>query len=81
MSHHEALPKPRRVRGYRIHIWRGAAYAPPSLTTPIMWRTSPLVSEWQRVIADPSTQQASMLRSGRKMRAFQFCRKREADTS
>jgi len=66
--------QPKRVRGYRIHIFRGAAYQPPSLTTPILWRDSPPVIEWQRVIDDPATLQAWMLRSGRKMLHFQFRR-------
>jgi len=67
--------QPKRVRGYRIHIFRGAAYQPPSFTTPTIWRKSPPVSEWQRVIDDPATLQAWMIQSGRKMQHFQFRRK------
>jgi len=65
----------RRLRGYRIHIFRGAQYQPPSLTTPTMWRETPPEVEWQCVISDPATQQAHMIRSGRKMPAFQFRRR------
>lgn len=63
-----------RVRGYRIHVWRGAAYTPASYTTPTMWRESVPLAEWQRVITDPSTQQAWIIESGRKMKQFQFRR-------
>ena len=66
--------QPKRVRGYRIHIFRGAGQQPPSLTTSIMWRESPQVSEWQRVMNDPATRQSWMIRSGRKMKYFQFHR-------
>lgn len=66
----------RRVRGYRIHIWRGAPYQPPSLTTPLLWRESPPVDEWQRVIADPTTAKAWIIQSGHKMKQFQFQRER-----
>jgi hypothetical protein len=66
--------QPKRVRGYRIHIFRGATYQPPSFTTPTMWRDSPPMTEWQRVIDDPATLQAWMLRSGRKMPHVQFRR-------
>jgi hypothetical protein len=67
----------RRVRGYRIHIFRGAREEPPSITTPLMWREDPPLDEWQHTINDPSTQQAWMIRSGRKMKQFQFHRERE----
>jgi len=73
MSH-----KTRRVQGYRIHIFHGVAYQPPSFTTPIMWRESPPITEWQRVITDPATAQAHMIRSERKMRQFQFCGNHDA---
>jgi hypothetical protein len=66
--------RPRRVRGYRIHIFRGAASHPPSFTTQTIWRDQPPVAEWQRVIADPATQQAYMLQSGRKLKQFQYWR-------
>lgn len=66
--------KGRRVRGYRIHIWRGAQYHPPSLTTPLMWHESPPLYEWQRVIADPTTTKAWMIQTGRKMKQFFFQR-------
>mgnify|MGYP001438361766 CR=1 FL=1 len=63
-----------RYRGYRIHVYRGAAYSPSSYTTSTMWRVSPPLEEWQRVISDPSTQTATMIESGRKMKQFQFRR-------
>ena len=59
--------KGRRVRGYRIHVFRGASSQPPSYTTPPMWRETPPVREWEQVIADPATQSAWIIRSGRKM--------------
>ncbi|HLG79145.1 MAG TPA: hypothetical protein VFA09_03140 [Ktedonobacteraceae bacterium] len=64
----------RRVRGYRIHVYRGSQHHPPSFTTPIMWREQPPVEEWKRVINDPATQSAYMIRSGRRMKDFQFTR-------
>lgn len=68
-------PKPGKlVRGYRIHVYCGAAYHPPSYTTATMWREKPPVEEWQRVIADPATQQAWMIQSGKRMKQFQFRR-------
>jgi len=60
----------KRVRGYRIHIYRGARYQPPSITTPLLWRAQPPVDEWERTITNPATQQAWMLQSGRKMKQF-----------
>ena len=66
--------KSRHVRGYRIHVFRGVGYEPPSYTTPTMWRESPPIEEWHRVITDPSTRQAWIMQSGRKMRQFQFQR-------
>ena len=71
---HPVDPRPRRVRGYRIHVFRGAAYQPPSLTTPTMWRATPPVAEWQRIISDPSTMRAYIIRSGRKLKQFQYWR-------
>ena len=71
---HLADARPRRVRGYRIHIFRGATSQPPSLTTPTMWRENPPVAEWQRIISDPSTMQAYIIRSGRKLKQFQYWR-------
>ena len=64
----------RRVRGYRIHAYRGADSHPPSYTTPLMWCESVPLTEWQAVIADPRTQHAWIVQSGRKMRAYQFRR-------
>jgi hypothetical protein len=64
----------RRVRGYRIHVFRGAGQQPSSYTTPLLWRESVPLDEWQAVIADPSTQHAWIIQSGRKMRAFEFRR-------
>jgi hypothetical protein len=69
-----SLPHPRRLRGYRIHIFRGACHQTASVTTPTMWREQPPVVEWERVINDPATRAAYMLRSGRKMKHFQFAR-------
>ncbi|HEY6411602.1 MAG TPA: hypothetical protein VIY29_29440 [Ktedonobacteraceae bacterium] len=66
----------KRVRGYRIHIWRGSQCQPPSMTTPLMWREGPPVDEWQRVINDPTTQRAWIIQSGRTMQQFQFRRQR-----
>jgi hypothetical protein len=66
--------QPKRLRGYRIHVWRGADHQPPSYTTPTLWRESPPAREWQQVIADPATQHAWMLQSGRKLKPFQFHR-------
>jgi hypothetical protein len=65
--------KGRRVRGYRIHVFRGTGH-PPSYTTPLMWRERVPLEEWQRIIADPTTQHAWIIQSGRKMRAFEFRR-------
>ena len=62
----------KRVRGYRIHIFRGAGYQPPSFTMPTIWAEQPPLETWQRVIADPATQSAYIIRSGRKMQQFQF---------
>jgi hypothetical protein len=39
-----------------------------------MWRENPPVAEWQRIISDPSTMQAYIIRSGRKMKAYQYSR-------
>jgi len=64
----------RRVRGYRIHVYRGASSQPPSYTTPLLWRESVPLEEWQSVIADASTQHAWIVQSGRKMRQFEFRR-------
>jgi hypothetical protein len=66
--------KGKRVRGYRIHVFRGTRHQPPSITTPLMWRESVPVAEWQRIISDPSTMQAYIIRSGRKMKAYQYSR-------
>lgn len=66
--------KGKRVRGYRIHIFRGSDYHPPSYTTPTMWREGPPVAEWQQVLNDPTIRHAWMIQSGRKMREFQFRR-------
>jgi hypothetical protein len=63
-----------RVRGYRIHVFRGAGHHPPSYTTPLMWCEQVPLSEWQRILADPSTQHAWIIQSGRKMREFEFRR-------
>ena len=69
------LAKPgRRVRGYRIHVFRGSGFHPCSYTTPLMWRESVPLAEWHAIIADPSTQHAWIIQSGRKMRAYQFQR-------
>jgi hypothetical protein len=64
----------KRLRGYRIHVFRGASSQPPSYTTPLLWRESVPLEEWQAVIADPRTQHAWIIRSGRKMRQFEFRR-------
>ncbi len=72
MSNSPLLSK--RVRGYRIHVYRGAGQQPPSFTTPLLWRESVPLAEWQRIIADPTTQHAWIIQSGRKMRAFEFRR-------
>ncbi len=70
-----SLIKPgRRVRGYRIHVFRGAGYQPLSYTTPLLWRERVPLDEWQHIIADPTTQHAWIIQSGRKMRAFEFRR-------
>ena len=62
----------KRVRGFRIHVFRGAGHQPVSFTTPTMWGEQPPLQKWQEVIADPATRSAYILRSGRKMREFQF---------
>jgi len=67
-------PKSTRVRGYRIHLFRGAGHQPPTVTSSLMWREQPPLAEWQRVIDDPATLQAWMIQSGRKMKHFQFRR-------
>ena len=64
----------RRMRGYRIHVFRGAGHQPPSYTTPLLWRESIPLEEWQAVIADVSIQHAWIIQSGRKMRAYEFRR-------
>jgi hypothetical protein len=64
----------KQVRGYRIHVYQGARYQPPSITTPLMWREDPPMEEWQHTITHPATQQAWMMQSGRKMKQFQFRR-------
>jgi hypothetical protein len=64
----------KRVRGYCIHIYRGARYQPPSIITPLIWREHPPIEEWERTITHPATQQAWMMQSGRKMKQFQFHR-------
>jgi hypothetical protein len=65
---------PQRVRGYRIHVFCGASSQPPAYTTPLLWRASVPLTEWQAVIADPRTQHAWIIRSGRKMRQYEFRR-------
>ena len=67
-------PQPRRLRGYRIRIFRGPHHHPPSVTTPTLWLEQPPVGEWERIIHDPTTRAAYMIRSGRKMKHFQFTR-------
>ncbi len=70
-----SLGKPgSRVRGYRIHVFRGAGNQPPSYTTPLVWRESVPLAEWQRIIADPTTLHAWIIQSGRKLRRFEFRR-------
>jgi hypothetical protein len=39
-----------------------------------MWCEKPPVEQWQRVIHDPTTQQAWMIQSGKRMKQFQFRR-------
>jgi hypothetical protein len=73
---HTLKPKPRRVWGYCIHVFRGVGYQPPSSTTPVLWRDLPPARQWQQVIDDPATQQAWMVRSGRELAQFQFSRSR-----
>jgi hypothetical protein len=68
------LTHSKRVRGYRIYIYRGARYQPSSNTTPLIWREQPPIEEWQRTIDHPATQQAWMMQSGRRMKQFQFRR-------
>ncbi len=65
----------RRLRGYRIHVFRGAHYHPSSFTTGTIWAEKPPVEQWQRVIDDPATQSAWMIQSGRRMKQFQFRRR------
>lgn len=68
-------PKPGRlVRGYRIHVYRGGTFHPPSSTTPTMWREQPPLDEWQRVIADPTILHAWIIQSGRRMKQYEFQR-------
>ena len=77
-----SLMKPgRRVRGYRIHVFRGAGHQPPSYTTPLLWRESVPLDERQRTIADPTTRHAWIIQSGRKMRAYEFRRDSSLATS
>ena len=68
------LKKGTRLRGYRIHVYRGAGHQPPSYTTPLMWRERVPLDEWQRILDDPTTMQAWIIQSGRKMRQFRFQR-------
>ena len=63
-----------RVRGYRIHVYCGASFHPPSYTTSLLWRESVPLEEWHAIIADPRTQHAWIIQSGRKMRQFEFRR-------
>lgn len=65
--------KGRRVRGYRIHVFRRTGQ-PPSYTTPLVWHEQVPLDEWQRIIADSTTQHAWIIQSGRKMHEFQFQR-------
>jgi hypothetical protein len=65
-------PTARKVRGYRIRIWRGPRHPQPAYTTPTMWREALPLEEWQRVTSDPATLSAHLIRSGRKMKAYQF---------
>ena len=74
----QSTTKPKRVRGYQIHVFRGAQYQPASFTTPLMWRERVPLAEWEQVISDPATQQAWIIQSGRKMREFQFRRDQPA---
>jgi len=62
----------KRVRGYRIHMYRGELYQPPSITTPLLWREQPP----SRIDNERSTiQQAWIMQSGRTMKRYQFRRK------
>jgi hypothetical protein len=47
----------------------------------MLWRESPPIEEWHRVITDPTTRQAWIMQSGRKMRQFQFQRDRSSPIS
>ncbi len=74
-----AAGRPKRLacaylRGYRIHVFRGAGHQPPSYTTPLLWRERVPLDEWQAIITDPSTQHAWIIQSGRKMAAYEFRR-------
>jgi hypothetical protein len=66
--------KSKRVRGFRIQVFRGASHQPPSFTTPVIWAEEPPLQQWLAVIADPATKQAHLIRSGCKMKEFQFRR-------
>jgi len=39
-----------------------------------MWRERVPLDEWQRILDDPTTMQAWIIQSGRKMRQFRFQR-------
>jgi len=39
-----------------------------------MWRERVPLAEWQRILDDPTTMQAWIIQSGRKMRQFRFQR-------
>jgi hypothetical protein len=66
--------KERLFRGFRIHVFRGIGHQPVSFTTPTIWSEQPPLQKWQEVISDPATRSAYIIRSGRKMREFQFRR-------
>jgi hypothetical protein len=68
--------KPRRIQGYRIHVFRRVGYQPSSYTTPVLWSELLPARQWQQVIDDPATQQAWLVRSGRKLKQFQLSRSR-----
>jgi hypothetical protein len=64
----------KRVRGYQIHIYWGARYQPPSITTSLIWYEQLPIEEWQQTINYPATQQIWKMQSDSTMKQFLFRR-------
>jgi len=58
----------RRVRGYRIRIYRTSR---PSVDLPLIWSARPPEDVWERIKRDGDIVRAVMYRSGRPFEQFQ----------